>query len=153
MKGYGYPSPLSTNSVYGLCMISDSTSSTSASSAHIAASPSAVKSAYDLANTAKTTATNAQTAANSKASKASYSATLSSSGWSSSAPYTQTVTVSGILATDSPIIDLNMSSATVDTAADLQADWSLVGRITTAANSITAYCYEDKPAANLPLII
>lgn len=104
-----------------------------------AATPSAVKAAYDLAS--------------GKASRAFYTGTLTTSGWSSSAPYTQSVTISGILATDTPVIDLNMSSATTSNAADLQAAWACVGRIVTAANKITAYCYEEKPTVALPLNI
>lgn len=82
-----------------------------------------------------------------------YTTTLSTSGWSSSAPYTQTVTVTGILATDTPIIDLNMSNATADTAADIQGGWACIGRIVTAENTITAYCYENIPKVALPLNI
>ena len=45
-----------TSSNYGHVKLSDSTSSTSSTSSGVAATPKAVKSAYDLANTAKTTA-------------------------------------------------------------------------------------------------
>lgn len=82
-----------------------------------------------------------------------YAITLSASEWSSSAPYTQTVTVTGILATDMPIVDLNMSNATVDTAADIQKGWACIGRIVTAENTITVYCYENIPEVALPLNI
>lgn len=54
---------IGTGSNYGHVKLSDSTSSTSAASAGIAASPKAVKAAYDLANTAKTNAAMAQTTA------------------------------------------------------------------------------------------
>lgn len=54
---------IGTGSNYGHVKLSDSTSSTSAASAGIAASPAAVKAAYDLANTAKTNAATAQTTA------------------------------------------------------------------------------------------
>lgn len=52
-----------TASNYGHVKLSDSTSSTSAASAGIAASPKAVKAAYDLANTASTAAAAAQSTA------------------------------------------------------------------------------------------
>ena len=52
-----------TASNYGHVKLSDSTSSTSAASAGIAASPKAVKAAYDLANAANTAAAESQTAA------------------------------------------------------------------------------------------
>ena len=54
---------LGTASNYGHLKLSDSTSSTSAASAGIAASPKAVKAAYDLANTASTAAAAAQSTA------------------------------------------------------------------------------------------
>lgn len=84
-----------------------------------------------------------------------YSGTLSSSGWSSSAPYSQTITVSGVLATDTPFADVNMSSAsTGDVGTALTEAWSLVGRITvTADNTVVAYCYEEKPTTNIPFIL
>lgn len=112
-----------------------------------------IEGAYDSAKNAQTTANEAKNVANSKAVKQSYFATLNASGWSSSAPYTQTVAVSGILATDTPVIDLDMAGATADTAADIQAAWACVGRIVTGSNEITAYCYEEAPTANLPLNI
>ena len=52
-----------TGNLYGHVKLSDSTSSTSAASAGIAASPKAVKAAYDLANTASTAAAAAQSTA------------------------------------------------------------------------------------------
>lgn len=54
---------MGTASKYGHVRLSDSTSSTSAASAGIAASPKAVKAAYDLANTASTAAAAAQSTA------------------------------------------------------------------------------------------
>ena len=54
---------MGTASNYGHVKLSDSTSSTSAASAGIAASPKAVKTAYDLANAANTAAAESQTAA------------------------------------------------------------------------------------------
>ena len=88
-----------------------------------------------------------------KASTAHYSATLSSSDWSSSAPYTQTVSVSGILATDDPLVDVDMSGATTSDDGNALTDaWTLVGRVTANAGSITAYCYDEKPTVDIPLI-
>ena len=46
-----------------------------------------------------------------------------------------------------------MSNATADTATDIQSGWACVGRIVTAANTITAYCYENIPEVALPLNI
>lgn len=82
-----------------------------------------------------------------------YSATFTSSGWSSSAPFTQTVSVSGIKASDNPIVDINMSSATSSNSSDLLEAWGLVGRVSTANGSVTAYCYDEKPTVNIPVNI
>lgn len=89
------------------------------------------------------------------ATTATYSGTLTSGGWSNSAPYSQTVTVSGILATDTPFADVNMSSAsTGDAGNNLIEAWSFVGRITvTADNTIVAYCYDEKPTINIPFVL
>lgn len=88
---------------------------------------------------------------NSKASTASYTATLTSSGWSSSAPYSQTVAVNGILGTDNPFADIDLSSAS--NASDAIEAWNLIGRITANNNSITAYCYDKKPTINLKVLL
>lgn len=58
-----YTLPTATDSVTGGVKLSDSTSSTSAASSGIAASPKAVKAAYDLASAANTAASTAQSTA------------------------------------------------------------------------------------------
>lgn len=81
-----------------------------------------------------------------KATKASYTATLESDDWEGdAAPYTQTVDITGILATDIPIVDL--ASVTQDSL----NDWARVSSITTAAGSITATCLAAKPSSSLSL--
>ncbi len=89
-----------------------------------------------------------------KASTARYTATLAKAGWSDSAPYTQTVTVAGILATDDPFVDVNMSGITTSSAGTALGDaWMLVGRITATEGRLTAYCYEDKPGVDIPILL
>lgn len=89
---------------------------------------------------------------NGKAATTTYTATLSTTWTGSAAPYTQTVTVTGVLATDNPVISPVLSSTPATAIAQLEA-WGYVGRITTAANSITAYCYDTKPATAIPIQI
>lgn len=90
-------------------------------------------------------------ALNTKAETASYKTTLLASGWSGSAPYTQTVNVSGILATDEPFIDVYLEGVS-DGTAIIEA-WAVVGRVSTANDSITAYCYEEKPEVDIPVLM
>ena len=74
-----HPTTTATGSVLGMVKLSDSTTSTSAASTGIAASPAAVKAAMDKANSAATAASNAQTAANSAATAASNAQTAANS--------------------------------------------------------------------------
>lgn len=79
-----------------------------------------------------------------------YVATLTTTWTGSSAPYTQTVSVAGILATDNPVIDLVLTS---DVAASklILKEWANVSRISTNNGSITVYCYENKPSVSIPI--
>lgn len=77
-------------------------------------------------------------------------ATLSAGGWSSQAPYTQTVTVAGMLATDTPLVDVVLSDVAATALAQLDA-YGLVGRIDTGTDTIVATCYERKPETNFTL--
>ena len=80
--------------------------------------------------------------------------TLTAAGWSGSAPYTQTINVTGIAASDSPITDISMNGVTsADTANAMLEAWSYVGRVETGAGTVTAYCYNDKPTVDLPIIM
>ena len=89
-----------------------------------------------------------------KASTAGYAATLLGAGWSAGVPHTQTVAVEGILATDNPFVDVDMSGATTGAAGTALSDaWTLVGRVEAGAGSITAHCYDDAPAVDIPLIL
>ena len=78
-------------------------------------------------------------------------ATLDTSWSGSSAPYTKTISVSGILSTDVPFIDIVMSGTyATDTAR--QEAWGYIYRAVTANGSITFYA-TDKPTVSLPLQI
>ena len=85
------------------------------------------------------------------ATHAKYTATIGT-GWSgSSAPYTIAVTVSGIQASDIPIIDFK-PSGTYSTDKAAEEAWLNVYRAVTAANKITFYAHE-KPTVNIPINI
>lgn len=87
---------------------------------------------------------------NTKATTALYTATLPVSGWSSSAPYTQTVSVSGILSTDTPIADVVLDVVTSTAMTQISA-WMCISSIETVDGSITATCFEDKPEIDIPI--
>lgn len=88
-----------------------------------------------------------------KANTTTYTATLTTAGWQgSSAPYVQNVTVSGITASDNPIIGPNYST-TEAVAANQYEGWGLVARAVTGANVITFTCYQGKPAIAIPIQI
>lgn len=77
--------------------------------------------------------------------------TLTANGWSSTAPYTQKISIPGILATDDPFADVYLDE--VDDGSDILDAWYRVGRMATENDSITAYCYEEKPTVNIPIIV
>lgn len=77
-----------------------------------------------------------------------FTISLPASGWSGSGPYTQTVTVAGMLATDTPLADVVLSDTADSAMAQLEA-YALVGRIDTAADAVTVTCYDNAPAVDL----
>ncbi len=78
-------------------------------------------------------------------------ATLDTTWAGTSAPYSKTVTVGGILATDMPIIDVVMSGTYATDDARTKA-WGHIYRAVTSDNSITFYA-KNKPTVELPIQI
>jgi hypothetical protein len=78
-------------------------------------------------------------------------ATLDTNWSGSAAPYTKTITVSGILATDTPIIDVVMSGTYSTDSARAKA-WGYIYRAVTGNGTITFYATE-KPTVELPIQI
>ena len=72
--------------------------------------------------------------------------------WSGSGPYTQSISVPGILASDMPHITPVYSSGKATALAQKEA-WACVSNAVTAANAITFACFEDKPATAIPIQI
>lgn len=82
-----------------------------------------------------------------------YTTTLTTLGWadtSGNAPFTQTVNIQGILATDTPIIDVVLSSTSETAKSQLEA-FSCLSKIETADGSITATCLDTKPTIDIPI--
>lgn len=80
-----------------------------------------------------------------------YTATLTTSWSGSSAPYSQSITVSGLLASDTPIVDL-VPSSTYSTAENQIEGWGYIYRMVTSANTLTVYA-TDAPEVALPIQI
>lgn len=79
-----------------------------------------------------------------------FTATITTNDWSSTAPYTQTIGISGILATDMPHIS-PVYSDTLATALLEKEAWSLVNKAVAASDSITFTCFEEKPMTAIPI--
>lgn len=77
-----------------------------------------------------------------------------SSGWSSSAPYAQTVSVPGIESSDTPIVSLYIPSTTpIGSVKGISKAYGCVDRAVTGNGNITLYCYNSKPATNFQIMI
>ena len=78
---------------------------------------------------------------------------LPASGWSGSAPYTQTVSVSGMTADWVPGVPTAVLGSSVDVSALLAATEALgcIKMITSAAGTLTFTAPEDKPGVSLML--
>lgn len=84
--------------------------------------------------------------------------TLPASGWSDSAPYTQTVAASSVSAFDNPLVLVNTEStlysdATESEQAQIEAEFGYIKKIVTADGSITATCTFRKPTKDIPILL
>lgn len=88
-----------------------------------------------------------------KAEVSNYTATITTT-WTegSSSVYSQTISVQGILSTDTPIIDVVLDSDPVAAQSQLDA-WSYISRISTGNNSITVYAVGTAPNVAIPIQI
>ena len=87
---------------------------------------------------------------------ASYTATLTTSGWTQSGDYQkQTVTVTGLKANYpvSPVVDAQLSGTDADGDAAILTAFAAVNILQTAETQLIAYCIGNAPTTNIPLII
>ena len=88
-----------------------------------------------------------------KANNFEFTSTLDKDSWTlSDSIYNQELTISGILETDKPIVDVNYATVTTANIATTTTDWSKVYRGVSAAGKITFYATEE-PTINIPLNI
>lgn len=84
-----------------------------------------------------------------------YSTSIPANGWieQSAGWYTNTINVTGILATDTPVVDVNLTSASSQTDVDsILENWAYVFRITCSAGSITCYASSDT-STDIPITL
>lgn len=82
-----------------------------------------------------------------------YSVDITTTWTGSAAPYSQVVSVTGITASDTPVVDIDLSDAADYTAEMAIADeWANIYRITTQADQITVYSKEET-ATVIPILI
>ena len=74
----------------------------------------------------------------------SFTVSIGTSWSGTSAPYTQDITVKGILATDEPIVDLIASTSNYGKEME---EYAKIFKITTSANKITVYATEKTTAS------
>ena len=79
--------------------------------------------------------------------------TLTAGGWTTSAPYTQTITVEGLKDTDRPDISCTDDLTSKASKKARRKEWNKVDRIVTGDGQLTAYCNFDKPTLDLPIEI
>lgn len=84
---------------------------------------------------------------------ASATVTLPASGWSSSVPYTQTITYYGMTADWKPGIPSIPKSGTVDVTTSLAELEALrcINAISSGTNTLTFMCFEDRPETTITI--
>jgi len=68
-------------------------------------------------------------------------------------PWIATKTVSGILSTDMPVVDIDLSNVAFTDVADTQSDWSLVYRVNASADDEIKFYATDEPTKDLTVQI
>lgn len=87
-----------------------------------------------------------------KATVRSYTASLSTTWTGTSAPYTQSVSLRGILSTDKPHITPVYSTTNATAILEKKA-WNCISKAVTSVGKITFTCFEEKPTQALSLQI
>ena len=75
---------------------------------------------------------------------------LPAANWSSSAPYTQTIQIDGILGTDRPHYGV-VYAADQDLRLAQKEAFAMIDDLDTADGSVTFTCFEDKPGVDLTI--
>lgn len=80
--------------------------------------------------------------------------TLSASKWSSTLPYTQTVDLTRITASDTPIISMGVpSTVTSANYKSMKKAYGYIDRVVSSNKKLTFYCYNKKPTVNINILV
>lgn len=82
-----------------------------------------------------------------------YTLSVSTEAWNteSDGSYTQLIAIEDMLESDYAHVDVDMSSITTDTYADVQDAWALVSRAQTQDGGLLLTCFEGAPEIDLTL--
>lgn len=75
---------------------------------------------------------------------------LSANNWTTTKPYSQTITIEGISSYDNPEVFLDLSQATEDNVDSLELNWGKIKYSETNLNTLTFYCIKEAPIVDLP---
>jgi hypothetical protein len=81
-----------------------------------------------------------------------FTATIPTTGWSGSGPFTIAVTVNGILSTDKPLVDLDTSGITYSNLNAHNVDFGKLYRVVTTTNTLT-FSANGVPSLPIPITI
>ena len=103
------------------------------------------------------TTVNGKTGAVTVPEPAEYTGTFLSTGWVADTiyAYKQTISISGLLASYSvrPDVDVALTMTAKDTDAEALAGFALIQAFDTGADSLTAYCMDEAPSVNVPVVV
>lgn len=91
-----------------------------------------------------------QTQLNAKATTKTFTATIPTTGWTTSAPYSKYVAVSGMQSTDKPIVT-PVYTGTLATDQAMEESWNLIDRIVTGSGGFTVYAFDEVPTTAIPI--
>jgi hypothetical protein len=81
-----------------------------------------------------------------------FTATIPTTGWSGSGPFTIAVTLNGILSTDKPLVDLDTSGITYSNLNTHNVDFGKLYRVVTTTNTLT-FSSTGTPTLAIPITI
>ena len=79
-----------------------------------------------------------------------YTGTIPANGWTGGDPYVQTITLSGIKATDYPMVDL-LASSTYATAEEQIDAFGCIYKVVASANNSLTFYATDEPSVDIPI--